>query len=206
MSLLATLPQAILDTILGRLALLFLPGACGDHAAARHAAKQMLAAYNPQTEAEFSLAADIISFGFHALEALSQSAEPGLKLAAILRLRGSAISLSREAHKSQRKLDQLQRERRAGKTQQPAETPAAEPEAISNRPGVDTALELIECARDAIRSARKRGGKTWTQQFQQRQTAKRIAENLRKKQAEHADLAAHLASTGAGTQAVCAIG
>ncbi len=180
MSLPATLPRPILDTILTRLAFLFL-AAAGDEAAARQAAMRMLAAYNPETEPELSLAADIISFSFHALEALSQSAEPGLKLTAILRLRASAVSLSREAHKARRKLDQIQKERRAGSPALAADTAAP-----AEQPAIGKALNLIECARDAIQTAGKNGGQSWTQRFQQRQTAKRIAENLKKRQARDA--------------------
>lgn len=113
MSLPAAIAPAILDTILGRLACLFLTGAGGDKATARQAALQMLGAFNVETAEQLRLAADIISFGLHALEALSQAADPELSLNRVLRLRGSAVSLSREAHKSQRKLDQLQRARQA---------------------------------------------------------------------------------------------
>jgi hypothetical protein len=88
------LPAAILDTILGRLSLLFLSGAGGDTAAARLAARQMLAIYQPETEDEFRLAAQIVSFSFHALEALSQAASPDMPLTRILRLRSSAVSLT----------------------------------------------------------------------------------------------------------------
>jgi hypothetical protein len=179
MSLPATLPQPMLETILTRLLGLFLTAAGGDQDAARRAARQSLAAYHPETEAELHLAADIISFGFHALEALSQSADPDLTLSAILRLRGSAVSLSREAHKARRKLDQLQRDRRAGAAQPQPEAPEPAP----NPPAVDQALELIDCAREAIQ-AKKHGGMTWTQQFQKRMTTKRLAERMRKKQAE----------------------
>jgi hypothetical protein len=188
-----TLPAPILETILTRLLALFLTATGGDRDAARQAARGMLAAYHPETEAELHLAADIISFGFHALEALSQSADPDLKLSAILRLRGSAVSLSREAHKAQRKLDQLQRDRRAGVPQPVPQPKAEEPEPAPNPPAVHEALELIECAREAIQ-AKKHGGMSWTQQFQQRQTAKRLAEKLRKKQAKDA---ARLAATAA---------
>jgi hypothetical protein len=80
MSLASLLPSVILDTVLGRLALLFLTGAVGDLTAARRAAGQMLAAYHPGTEDELRLAAEIISFSFHALEALSQAADPDLSL------------------------------------------------------------------------------------------------------------------------------
>jgi hypothetical protein len=88
-------PAAILETVLARLAPLFLTGAAGDMNAAREAASRMLADYHPQTEDELRLAANIVGFSFHALEALGQSATPGMPLAKILRLRGSAVSLSR---------------------------------------------------------------------------------------------------------------
>jgi hypothetical protein len=119
MSFAATLPAALLNTILGRLALLFLSGAGGDLDAARDAATKMLAAYHPETEDELRLAAEIISFSLHALEALGQAADPDMSLNKILRLRSGAVSLSRESHKSQRKLDQLQKDRRAGVPIQP---------------------------------------------------------------------------------------
>jgi hypothetical protein len=180
MSLVTQLPAAILDTILGRLALLFLTGAAGDLIAAHHAARQMLTAYHPETEDELRLAAEIISFSLHALEALSQAAGSDLSLNQKLRLRGSAVSLSRESHKSQRKLDQLQKARGTGAPAQPA----AAPQPVA--PGIDNALALIEAAREAMASAGKNGGQTWTQGYQQRLTAKRITENLKKNQANAA--------------------
>jgi hypothetical protein len=149
----------------------------------------MLAAHDLETEEELRLTGEIISFGFHALEALSQATEPDLSLNQVLRLRGSAVSLSRESHKSQRKLDQLQRVRRTGIPAQPAEAqPAAtDPEILPTptRPQIDEAIGLIEFAREAIESANKNGGKTWTQLLNQRHTAKRIADKLKKKQAQH---------------------
>jgi hypothetical protein len=181
MSLSATLPTAMLDLILGRLALHFLTATTGDPAAARDAATQMLAAYAPETPTELRLAAEIISFSFHALEALSQSMHPDMSLTKILRLRGSAVSLSRESHKSQRKLDQLQRDRRAGlpTEQQPRQT--QEPP----RPRIDKAIALIEATRETLATSAGHP-KTWTQAYRQRQTAKRIAENLKKNQVAHA--------------------
>jgi hypothetical protein len=183
---------AILDTILGRLALLFLSGANGDLTAARHAASRMLSAYEVHTTTELCLAAEIISFSLHALEALSQASHPDMPLTKILRLRGSAVSLSRESHKSQRKLDQLQKDRRAGRPARPAETPTTEP----SRPQIDKALALIEATREAMASATKNGGQSWTKSYQQRQTARRIAENLKKNQTSH--LAANAATAPIG--------
>jgi hypothetical protein len=182
MSLCATLPTAILDTVLGRLALLFLSGAAGDLITARDAATRLLAGYDPETDNELRLAAAIISFSFHALEALSQAATPDMPLAKILRLRGSAVSLSRESHKAERRLDQLQKARCAGTLAQPEATNAPQPATESSSPQIDQAIALIEANRQATETT----GKTWTQSYQQRQTARRIAENLKKNQAAHA--------------------
>jgi hypothetical protein len=180
-SFLTTLPAAILETILTRLALLFLAGAHNDPAQARQAAAQMLASYHPETEDELRLAANIISFSFHALEALSQSTHPDMSLTTILRLRGSAVSLSRESHKAVRRLDQAQKARRDGV--QPSKT-TAQPK--PTHPQIDKAMAFIEATRQAIETASKDGGKTWTQSYRQRETAKRIAANLKKNQAAHA--------------------
>jgi hypothetical protein len=148
MSLPATIAPDVLDIILGHLASLFL--CAGDPAAARHAASQMLAAYKAETEQELHLAADIISFGLHALEALSQATAPDLSPNQVLRLRGSAVSLSRESHKAQRKLDQLQRARRAAPRQPAAEiqpeAPASRPDATQAQPPIDNATRPIENA------------------------------------------------------------
>jgi hypothetical protein len=173
------LPAAILDTILGRLSLLFLSGAGGDTAAARLAARQMLAIYQPETEDEFRLAAQIVSFSFHALEALSQAASPDMPLTRILRLRSSAVSLSRESHKAQRRLDQLQKARRTGAPSQPASTDAPHSGSTTEK-----ALALIADTREVMQSA-KNDAQTWTQAYQQRLRAKRITENLKKHPAPH---------------------
>jgi hypothetical protein len=195
MSFATNLPAAILATILGHLARLFLTGAGGDLIAAGHAANQMLTAFHPETEGELRLAAEIISFSFHALEALSQAADPDMSLNQKLRLRGSAVSLSRQSHKSERKLDQLQKARRAGIPTEPMEAPDPQPEAV--RPGIDNALQSIEIIREAIPTAGKTGRPTWTQGYQQRQAAKRIVENLKK-----ANAAAQIAAAATPKYAV----
>jgi hypothetical protein len=175
----------------------------------------MLAGYDVATEQELRLAADIISFGLHALEALSQAVDPALSLNRVLRLRGSAVSLSREAHKSQRKLDQLQRARRLGAPDQPngahaqpesapaqPESAPAQPESAPAQPEItppqpeaapEPAHATAEAPREPARAAAKLG-QSWLQGFQKRETALRITENLRKSQAEHAACAAHLAA------------
>ena len=126
-----TLPAAILETVLTRLATLFLTGAGGDAVAARQAGFQMLGAYHPETEDELRLAANIVCFSFQALEALSQAAAPELPLTRIISLRGGAVSLSRESAKAERRLVQLQKARQQGIQAQPAEI---QPERVARHP------------------------------------------------------------------------
>ncbi len=200
MSLAKTLPAAVLETILTHLAGLFLTGAAGDMTAAREAAAQTLSAYRPETEDELRLAANVISFSFQALEALSQAASPDMPLTRTLRLRGSAVSLSRESHKAQRRLDKLQTARRAGI---PAE---AQPEPAQPEPKIEKALDLIKDTR-TVAVAAKAQGLTWTQAYKQRQRDLRIAANLRRAEARvsaQAKIAAKSAISDhrAGAQAV----
>jgi hypothetical protein len=192
MSLATFVPAAILETILIRLAALFLTGAAGDMAAARHAAAQMLAAYHPETEDEVRLAANIMVFSFHAVEALSQASAPDLPITRILRLRGSAISLSRESQKAERRLDQLQTARRQGIPAQPAES---RPTQAQSEPKIEKALGLIEDTRK-VAVAAKASGLTWTQAYEQRQRDARVAASLKRAEARTAAQAA-TATSGA---------
>ncbi len=188
MSLASAITPAILDTVLGRLALLFLSGANGDLTTARHAAARMLAAYGAETEDELRLAAEIISFSFHALEALSQAATPDMPLNKILRLRGGAVSLSRESHKAERRLGQLQAASRAGmpiEAPEAAQAATAQPEPPPARPHIDNAIALVEATRDAIATGGRPAAIPWTQASQKREAARRITENLKRNQAAH---------------------
>jgi hypothetical protein len=137
----ALLPSAVLETILARLAPLFLAGAGGDGAAARHAAAQLIASYHPCNEEEFFLAASIIGFSFQALEALAQAAAPDLSMTRVLRLRSGAVSLSREADKARRQLAQLQKTRQQAETAAAAtpEPATAAPKAAAKTPQVSAA-------------------------------------------------------------------
>jgi hypothetical protein len=164
----------ILDTILIRLAALFLAGAQGNETAARLAAAQMLAAYNPQSEDELRLAANLISFSFHALEALTQATMPDMPLTRILRLRGSAVSLSRESHKAERRLDQLQQARRDGTHPEPQPEPS---------PKAEKALDLIAETRQ-VATVAQQTKQTWTQAYRQRQRDKNLARHHARHHAE----------------------
>jgi hypothetical protein len=163
---------AILDTVLGYLAPHFLEAVNGDLPTARHAASRMLAAHDPQTEEELHLTADIVSFGFHALEVLSADAAPDLSLNQKLRLRGNAVSLNRQAHKARHALDQLRRTRLAEPAEPPAEAGLSDDEPPAH---------LIDAAREAVQAAAKPGAfKSWTMSRKQRRAAERVAETLRR--------------------------
>jgi hypothetical protein len=175
MSLNPNLPAAILDTILARLALLFLSGAADNTDAARHVAIRMLTEYQPETEDELRLAAQIVGFGFHALAALGQATATDMPLNRVLRLRGSAVSLSRESHKAQRRLDQIQNARRT----QPDAAPQPAPPEPSTR--IENAIALIE-ETGKVQAVAKATGLTWSQAFRQRARDKRLAEKQKKRQ------------------------
>jgi hypothetical protein len=166
-----TLPASILDTILKRLATLFLSGAGGDITTARHAAAEMLAAYQPETTQELRLAALLVCFSFHALEALSQAADPDLPLTKILRLRGSAVSLNRESDKAQRRLDQIQQARREAAPAQP------EPQPVQPQPSPEPAPAPIQTTTKL----------TWTASDQQAEDL-RIAASIKRAEARVAAL------------------
>jgi hypothetical protein len=178
----ATILPAVLDTILGRLALLFLSGANEDLAVARHAAAHMLAAYQPETEEELRLAANVISFSLHALEALSQAATSDMPLNKILRLRSGAVSLSRESHKAERRLEQRQQARHDGIQAEPIGAAPVEPV----RPQIDKAIALIETTRQEIQTGSPNTVPIWSKAYRQQQAARRITENLKKNQAAYA--------------------
>jgi hypothetical protein len=187
MSQLAHLPQSLLDMLLGRLIPLFLAAAKNNVEQASQTAEILLAGHDPRTPTELALAADIVSFQAHALEALAYAANPDLSLNKILRLRGGAVSLSREAHKAQRRLDQI----KAAQPQprpQPEFRPEAEAEAphpADPNPKLEKAMALIHAMRDAMQPAANQQPQTRTQNDQKRQLAARIAENGRKNKAAH---------------------
>ena len=188
MSLPATIAKAIVDTVLARIALLFLSATAGDTEAARDAAIQMLAAYRPTDAEELTLAAEIVSLQFHALEALATAAEAGQSLNRVIRLRGSAVSLSRESHKARRRLDQIQRARLAGVTAPQAQA-TSEPSPAEPAPpslGTEQALDLVATAQEAIRIAKKTGGKNWSQTLQKRLLTAQMTEKVKQQQARYA--------------------
>jgi hypothetical protein len=160
-----TIAPAFLEEMVAHLLHLFIRGAGGDEAAARHAVLSTLAAYHAEDEQELRLAAEIISFGFAALEALAKAMNPDLPLNAVLRLRGNANAAHRSGHQCQRTLDKLRKERRTAAVHSPApETPARSaipPEATEPAPAQpDPRAELSrqqrrELERKVLKAQRK---------------------------------------------------
>ncbi len=175
---LTDLPEIFLNTIVNQVAMLLLPAAGGDLDAARQAATATIAAYDPKTEAELALAARIVGFSLQAIEALAQAANPELPLTRVLRLRGGAVSLSREAQKAERQLEQRRKQREAGVP----ESALAQPDPVP--PRVEKATALVEDNRKVAAYA-KAHGLTWTQAYNQRQRDMRLAER-RAKEAKRA--------------------
>ncbi len=189
MSLPASIPAAILDTVLAHLASLFLIGAGGDAEAARQAALHLLGCYNIRNERELCLAAEIISFGLHSLESLSQADAPDTPLPKMLRLRGNAVSLNRECHRSLQTL-QLMQQQAPEETAQPGPQAAVPAQPAPPLPTMDQAVEMVGLAREAISVAAKQaqqgkyGGLTYSQALQKRMTAQRMAEKAKRRAAE----------------------
>lgn len=192
---------AILETVLSRLAVLFLAAAGGDLIAARIAARQMLDSYSVQTPNELCLAAEIISFSLHAVATLSSASDPVLPPNTVARLCNCAARLSRQGCAAERKLDQLKRARQP-KAQPRAPLPDADTGAVAPSsseaspaaapappsaapPSAAAASDLVETARAVLQAVAKGNAPTWSKSFQKRQAAKRIAENLKRNQSKH---------------------
>jgi hypothetical protein len=178
-----TIAPAFLEEMVAHLLHLFIRGAGGDDAAARHAVLSTLAAYDPADEQELRLAAEIISFGFAALEALAKAMNPDLPLNAVLRLRGNANAAHRSGHQCQRTLDKLRKERRTASGLAAARSPAPE------LPAADTAE-----AANAGHPMSTQPAPRPDQSRQQRRELERKALKAQHKQTELARLDARMAS------------
>ena len=151
------------------------------------------------------------------MDNLARSSDPELSLTKVLRLRGSAVSLSREAHKAQRKLDKLQAISTIATSQpaaqpeaaqsEPAQSeraqsePAQPPAASPSQPAPPTAAELaaLQTAREILNgkkpiTASTFGGNDAAQQMRKRLMVQTMNENAARRAAEHARLAAEKAA------------
>lgn len=171
---------AFLNRILGLLAPLFLAATGGDLAAAREAVRDMLDGYEIRNDNELRLVALTIAFGFGALDALGQAANPELSLNQIMRLRSNATALSRAGHQNQAVLDKLHK-------QTESETPPEPDPAEPLLPSGSEAADLIAFARAAMQAQPRTPAQTTTtqpapQSRQQRRAAERQAEKARRRQ------------------------
>ena len=129
MSAFAAIDPVFLEMIVTRLLPWFLTVAGNNTEAARTTALGLLADYNPETEDELTLAAEVAVFSLNGIDAAARSMAPDLTFSAMLRLHRSAIAHSRAAHKGRLALAKLRKERLAAKaTPEPkrrlADTPA----------------------------------------------------------------------------------
>lgn len=169
---------AALNTVLAQLAIYFLAATGNDPTAARQAAHAMLADYRAETTEEIHLAAAIISFTFQALDALAQAAAPDQSLNRQIRLRGSAVSLSREAHKARRKLDNLRRAKHASADPPEACTAPTQPQSQPSEPAPQGPAPAIMAAAATATA--------WPLTRQQRRAAERAAAKQQRRSAEQA--------------------
>ncbi|WP_428491307.1 hypothetical protein [Rhodopila sp.] len=139
-----------------------------------------------------------MAFSFQSLEALSQAATADMSLTRILRLRGSAVTLSRESAKAERRLGELQTARRSAPATQPTATQptATQPTATQPletqpeipQPRIEKAIALIQDTAEIAATA-EASNQTWDQAHEQRQRDARIAASLQRAEARVAALA-----------------
>jgi hypothetical protein len=175
MSLFPSITAIFLDTIIGPLVPWFLTAAAGDITAARHTVISMLASYHVETEEELRLAAEIVSFSFGVMAALSKSMDPDLPLNAVLRLRGSANALHRSKHQCQRVLDRLRKERR---------TAVAAPKPPPPAPNVSPNQTVTALTSTPAQPAPTQPHPEFTLSRQQRRAIERSVEKAQRKQSE----------------------
>ncbi len=183
MSFFPTIAPAFLEEMVAHLLHLFIRGAGGEETAARYAVLSTLAAYDPEDEQELRLAAEIISFGFAALEALAKAMNPDLPLNAVLRLRGNANAAHRSGHQCQRTLDKLRKDRRTAATRAAAHSPAPEIDPADTAEATNPGHKVSN--QPALLPDLSR---------QQRRELERKALKAQRKQAERARLDAKMAS------------
>jgi hypothetical protein len=192
MSLQASIPVAAIETILGQIVLFYLPGANGDLEVARQTALAALLAYQPRTEPELALAADIIGFRYLIRESMRQAAEPDRPTNQMLRLVSAATRLAREAFRSLVKLQQMQQARQnaceAEAPQVAAEPaqPPAEPVQPAPAPAATQTSRHAHLSKEAIRRL--------SPAQQKRIYLERMTENARRRQAEQAACAPPMAA------------
>jgi hypothetical protein len=124
MSLSTRLPLDAVELVIGVITRLIIRAFGSSDEAAQNLAMHMLLEYQPETVRELRVAAEAICLGMDSLAAMSESATLGITPAQLTAARRWSCSLSRAGALTQRRLDELQRARRAGLPEQ-VETPVA---------------------------------------------------------------------------------
>jgi hypothetical protein len=176
----AHLSPTILTASLNQIAPLLQKSANTDEQTARNAVTALLGDYNPQTNQELTLAAEIVHYRALAADNMTRSQDPDLPLTKVLRLRSNGVSLSRECHKARRELNKLQAARIAEPVQQDA-------------PPTKQELQALQTARDII------SGKTphkfpTAEQLRKQAMAQKIRDNSARNAALHAQKVAQMAA------------
>jgi hypothetical protein len=184
-----TITAVFLDKILTLLAPLFLAATGGDVSLAREAVRATLAGYNARTDDEVRLAALVVAFGFGALDALGQAANPDLSLNQVMRLRSNATALSRAGHQNQAVLDKVRKQASAEPAPEPEpaapELPASiEPPVSPELPASIETPDLLAFARSVMQARTLATAAPLSRQ--QRRAAERHAEKARLRQKEDA--------------------
>jgi hypothetical protein len=107
------IPAAAITLVISFLLPLLLPATGGDVEAAKSVALALLSEYQPRTARELRLAGEAIVSSLKGLSLLALSGEPGIDRETLDTTLKWATSLSRSSHAAQRRLDTLQRLRRA---------------------------------------------------------------------------------------------
>ncbi|MFO1023707.1 MAG: hypothetical protein U1E70_00870 [Acetobacteraceae bacterium] len=114
MSLSHALPVAAVDMVVMLLVRLIIPLHQVDAAAARTSALAMLAEYDPRTMMELRLAGEIIGLSLNAMQAQGDAAQPDMTMAQRSDARRWAGAFTRTGLAAQRRLEAMQKARRAG--------------------------------------------------------------------------------------------
>jgi hypothetical protein len=109
--------------------------------------------------------------------ALAQAADPDVPLTRVIRLRSGAVSLSREAEKAERHLEQLREAR--FQAMEEAATAAPESEWEEEAPAAPPPAGPIEDNRKVTAYA-EANGLSWSEALKQRHREQRLAERQRK--------------------------
>lgn len=116
-------PEEVTQTLIHNLAALLLDAANGNLDQAKDAARRAIEVQKPRTEAEFRLAARITAYNLQASHALAKANRPDTADVSATRHCSTAMALTKEADKAERRLRELQAEPVEAQAQEEEPTP-----------------------------------------------------------------------------------